>query len=94
MQFPMNCLLSKGEWDVLHITAMPDTLRGMCRAVTCTKCGKASWAGCGAHVEQVLGGVLMSDRCQCRTVGSVTAKKSAQSSSARKGVFARLFGKE
>ncbi len=38
----------------------------MCRAVTCNKCGKASWAGCGAHVEQVLGHVPNDKRCQCR----------------------------
>ena len=34
-----------------------DTLGGMCRRVQCPKCKKASWAGCGAHVEQVLAGV-------------------------------------
>jgi hypothetical protein len=33
--------------------------------MTCASCGKASWAGCGAHVEQVLGDVPQSDRCQC-----------------------------
>ena len=26
----------------------------MCRRVTCSLCGKPSFAGCGAHVEQVL----------------------------------------
>lgn len=36
----------------------------MCRAVTCKVCGKASWAGCGQHVEQVLKGVPKSQRCQ------------------------------
>lgn len=41
------------------------TLGGMCRPMTCASCGKASWAGCGAHVEQVLGDVPQSDRCQC-----------------------------
>jgi len=38
----------------------------MCRAVTCSKCGKPTWAGCGAHVEQVLGGVPKAQRCACR----------------------------
>jgi hypothetical protein len=33
--------------------------------MTCSTCGKASWAGCGAHVEQVLGDVPTSERCQC-----------------------------
>jgi hypothetical protein len=35
----------------------------MCRAVTCEKCGKVTWAGCGQHVSQVLGGVPASQRC-------------------------------
>lgn len=38
----------------------------MCRPITCKKCNKASWAGCGAHVEQVLGHVAKADRCACR----------------------------
>lgn len=36
----------------------------MCARTTCRKCGKASWRGCGAHVEQVLRGVPKSQRCQ------------------------------
>jgi hypothetical protein len=36
----------------------------MCRAVTCKKCGKITWAGCGQHVSQVLAGVPASRRCQ------------------------------
>lgn len=35
----------------------------MCRRVTCKTCGKASYAGCGMHVEQVLVGVPTSARC-------------------------------
>jgi putative FmdB family regulatory protein len=31
----------------------------------CPQCGKASWVGCGRHVEQVLAGVAAKDRCQC-----------------------------
>jgi hypothetical protein len=38
----------------------------MCRAITCNKCKRPSWAGCGAHVESVLGHVPPSERCQCR----------------------------
>jgi hypothetical protein len=38
----------------------------MCRAITCNKCSRPSWAGCGAHVEQVLGHVPPEKRCQCR----------------------------
>jgi hypothetical protein len=37
----------------------------MCRRVECKKCGKPSWAGCGAHIEQVLGNVPVADRCRC-----------------------------
>jgi hypothetical protein len=37
----------------------------MCRRVQCGKCGKATFAGCGMHVEQVLGGVPEAERCQC-----------------------------
>lgn len=39
----------------------------MCRAITCTKCNRPTWAGCGAHVEQVLGHVPAAERCQCRS---------------------------
>ena len=35
----------------------------MCRAVTCRTCGLKTWAGCGAHVDQVLAGVPASKRC-------------------------------
>ena len=38
----------------------------MCRRVTCDKCNRPTFAGCGAHVEQVLGDVPPSDRCRCR----------------------------
>ena len=37
----------------------------MCRRVTCDRCGKPSFAGCGAHVEQVLGDVPKDQRCRC-----------------------------
>ena len=39
----------------------------MCRRVTCPDCGKPTYAGCGAHIEQVLGDVPPAQRCQCRT---------------------------
>jgi hypothetical protein len=38
----------------------------MCRRVTCAQCGKPTFAGCGRHVEQVLGDVPAAQRCQCR----------------------------
>jgi hypothetical protein len=38
----------------------------MCRRVDCRKCGRPTFAGCGAHVEQVLGNVPPAERCRCR----------------------------
>ena len=35
----------------------------MCRRTTCKTCGKATYAGCGMHVQQVLAGVPTADRC-------------------------------
>ncbi len=37
----------------------------MCRRTTCSGCGKPSFAGCGMHVEQVLGDVPKDQRCKC-----------------------------
>jgi hypothetical protein len=52
----------------------------MCRPATCRTCGKATYAGCGNHVEQVLGHVPMSDRCSCDPAESRT-------------LLGRLFGR-
>lgn len=38
----------------------------MCRRVECKRCGRPTFAGCGAHVEQVLGDVPQPERCRCR----------------------------
>lgn len=53
----------------------------MCYAVTCKRCGKTTWAGCGQHVEMVLQGVPKSKRCQ----GHADEPKT--------GLFARIFGR-
>lgn len=37
----------------------------MCRRVECRKCGRPTFAGCGQHVEQVLGDVPRAERCRC-----------------------------
>ncbi len=37
----------------------------MCQRNRCERCGKPSWVGCGAHVEQVLRDVPADQRCQC-----------------------------
>ena len=46
----------------------------MCRRVDCPKCGRPTFAGCGRHVEQVLGNVPPAERCRC---GEAEAKKAA-----------------
>jgi hypothetical protein len=51
----------------------------MCSRVTCPTCHRPTYAGCGQHVEQVLGDVPPSDRCQCER-------------SAKPSLRARLFG--
>jgi hypothetical protein len=38
----------------------------MCRRVECRTCGRPTYAGCGAHIEQVLGNVPPADRCKCK----------------------------
>lgn len=46
----------------------------MCRVITCNKCKRPTWAGCGAHVEQVLGHVSAADRCDCRETKPAVTK--------------------
>jgi hypothetical protein len=55
----------------------------MCRAVTCRKCGKTTWAGCGQHVKQVMARVPPSQRCAGH----------ASDSAASGGRLRRLFGR-
>jgi Na+-translocating ferredoxin:NAD+ oxidoreductase RNF subunit RnfB len=54
----------------------------MCRSVRCRQCGKTGWAGCGAHVEQVLAGIPTSERCAGH------AKQAGEP-----GVVSRLLGR-
>jgi hypothetical protein len=42
----------------------------MCRRVECARCGRPGFAGCGAHVEQVLGDVPRDERCRCHEQGA------------------------
>ncbi len=37
----------------------------MCHRVKCRRCGKTTWAGCGAHVQQVMASVPQEKRCNC-----------------------------
>lgn len=55
---------------------------GMCQRATCRTCGKATYTGCGQHVEQVLAGVPTSQRCQC-----------APKQRSGAGMLKRLFGR-
>lgn len=59
----------------------------MCRAVSCTVCGKTTWAGCGQHVDQVKRTVPASNWCN----GHTDAEKA--SAPKRSGFFGRLFGR-
>ena len=53
----------------------------MCRQVSCKKCGKTTWAGCGQHVDSVMRGVPAKDRCQ------------GHENEPGKDFFSRLFGR-
>lgn len=53
----------------------------MCYEKTCKKCGKASWGGCGQHVDQVMRGIPKSQRCEGHANEPST------------GFFSRLFGR-
>jgi hypothetical protein len=52
----------------------------MCQRITCPKCGKPTWTGCGQHIEQALRGVPVDQRCKCERAES-------------KGFLAKLFGR-
>jgi len=63
----------------------------MCRRVECSKCGRPTYAGCGMHVEQVLGDVPAARRCLCR---EERAKKPASEDAAgSRPWLRRLLGK-
>jgi hypothetical protein len=59
----------------------------MCRRVTCRSCDKAAWAGCGAHVQQVMAGVPTDQRCSC------TAEERAAARAESGSFWSRLFGR-
>lgn len=56
----------------------------MCSPATCRTCGKATYSGCGQHVDQVLGGVPKNERCTC-----TPAERNTSGSS----LLGRLFGR-
>ena len=53
----------------------------MCYAVTCRKCSKTTWSGCGQHVDQVMRGGPAAQRCQ------------GHQNEPGNGFFAKLFGR-
>lgn len=67
----------------------------MCRRAECSSCGRPTFAGCGAHVEQVLGDVPASKRCKCREEKSGDANRSTGKSDATENPswFRSLFTK-
>lgn len=57
----------------------------MCRAVRCRTCGKATWAGCGDHIEAALAGIAAEDRC--------AGHEPDHAASAEAGFLTRLLGR-
>lgn len=57
----------------------------MCRRVECPECKRPTYAGCGMHVEQVLGDVPKEQRCRCREQPKVEGTRDAS-------FLRRLFG--
>jgi len=53
----------------------------MCSRVTCNRCNKATWSGCGNHIEEALAGVPEEERCQ-----------GDHNDPAKPGFLSRLFG--
>jgi len=58
----------------------------VCTRTVCSTCKKPTYAGCGRHVEQVLGDVPKDERCRCR-------EERAALGEAEPSFFERLFGK-
>lgn len=58
----------------------------MCRRIECAECKKPSYAGCGMHVEQVLGDIPREERCACRD------KPKNKEGAAEPSVLRRFFG--
>lgn len=62
----------------------------MCRRVTCPHCGKPTFAGCGMHVEQVLGDVPREQRCHCHEK-SKAPQSAGSAAKGRPSLVERLF---
>ncbi|QQM67674.1 hypothetical protein JG540_01965 [Actinomyces weissii] len=60
----------------------------MCRPVTCKKCSKTTWAGCGQHVASVKAQVPPGQWCTCDR----NAPKDGGATTSRGGFLSRLLG--
>ena len=66
----------------------------MCRQISCPDCGKPTFAGCGMHVEQVLGHVPPAQRCHCREQKQMARRAEAtNASSPTDGFLSKVFGR-
>ena len=61
----------------------------MCRRIQCPECKKPTYAGCGMHIEQVLGDVPKAERCTCR---DKPATNKADAAKAESSILKRIFG--
>jgi hypothetical protein len=52
----------------------------MCQRITCRECGKQTFAGCGRHVESVLGDVPLAKRCPGHTSKGASEERGGPSS--------------
>ncbi len=64
----------------------------MCVRVECPQCHRPTFAGCGAHVEQVLGSVPKAERCHCRE-DAKAAKAVATPDAKKQSWISGLFSK-
>lgn len=55
----------------------------MCQRAVCPTCLKATYEGCGRHVEQVLTGVPTPQRCTCESAKSKRARSWSPQATAR-----------
>lgn len=62
----------------------------MCQRVQCNQCGRPTFAGCGRHVEQVLGDVPPASRCRCREAPAKRNANADSKSNASASPLARL----
>lgn len=65
----------------------------MCQRVTCKKCGKPGYAGCGRHIEAVLGDVAPEARCRCRETDAKQAAPSSKHSTWLSTLLGRPSGR-